>query len=269
LGVGLLEVIADSSDPRLAPYSDVGDPSALERKGLFVAEGRLTVERLLAHGRFSVESVVATPTAARAMNPVLDAHRETPVYICEPAVLEGITGFNFHRGCLALARRPAAEPPMSSFARASRLLAVEGVGNPDNIGGLFRAGFALGAGGVLLDASCADPLYRKAIRTSMGAALRLPFRRVDPWPSGLDAFRAAGFQILALTPAVDAVPLDELAVEVGSQIVLLLGSEGSGLNDVSMRYADMKVRIPVDALADSLNVVVATAIALHALRVAR
>jgi tRNA G18 (ribose-2'-O)-methylase SpoU len=103
----------------------------------------------------------------------------------------------------------------------------------------------------------------------MGAALRLPFARVDPWPSGLDALRGAGFQILALTPAADAVPLDEIAVKVGSQIVLLLGSEGLGLGDATMRYADMKVRIPVDALADSLNVVVATAIALHALRVAR
>jgi tRNA G18 (ribose-2'-O)-methylase SpoU len=262
-------ISVDSSDPRLAHYRDVGDPAALERAGLFVAEGRLTVERLLADGRFGVDSIVATPTAARAMGSVLDANRDTPVYVCEPALLEAITGFNFHRGCLALARRPALEAPVSSFARASRLLAVEGVGNPDNIGGLFRAALALGAGGLLLDPSSGDPFYRKAIRTSMGASLRVPFTRVDRWPSGLDELRASGFRILALTPSPDAVAIDEVAVEPDSQVLLLLGSEGAGLGGAALRYADMTVRIPVDARADSLNVVVAAAIALHALRASR
>jgi tRNA G18 (ribose-2'-O)-methylase SpoU len=255
--------ILDPADPRLAPYRDVGDAAALERAGLFVVEGRLTVERLLGARRFDVESIVVTPAAARAMAPALDAAGAT-VFVCEPAVLETITGFDFHRGCLALARRPAA-PPLSSFARATRLLGVEGVGNPDNVGGIFRVAFALGAGGVLLDSASGDPYYRKAIRTSMGATLRVPFARLAPWPSGLDALRAAGFRIVALTPSADAIPIGDVAVEPDVRLILLLGSEGPGLGEPALRYADITARIPIDARADSLNVVVAAGIALHAL----
>ena len=122
---------------RLASYRDVGDPVALERKGLFVAEGRLTVERLLDEGRFDVESVAVTPAAAQALAAVFERHPGVPVHVCDPPELEAVTGFDFHRGCLALARRPAA-PSLETFAAASRLLALEGVGNPDNVGGLFR-----------------------------------------------------------------------------------------------------------------------------------
>jgi tRNA G18 (ribose-2'-O)-methylase SpoU len=119
---------------------------------------------------------------------------------------------------------------------------------------------------VLLDPSSGDPLYRKAIRTSMAATLRVPFARVDRWPSGLDALRAAGFRIVALTPSADAIAIDEVATEAEGRLILLLGSEGAGLGEAALRYADVKVRIPVDVRADSLNVVVAAAIALHALR---
>jgi tRNA G18 (ribose-2'-O)-methylase SpoU len=255
--------ILDPSDPRLAAYRDVGHPAALERAGLFVVEGRLTVERLLGARRFDVESIVVTPAAARAMAAALDAAGAT-VFVCESAVLETITGFDFHRGCLALARRPAA-PPLSSFARATRLLGVEGVGNPDNVGGLFRVALAFGAGGVLLDSASGDPFYRKAIRTSMGATLRVPFARVDPWPSGLDALRAAGFRIVALTPSAEAIAIGEVAAEPAARLILLLGSEGPGLGEPALRYADVTARIPIDARADSLNVVVAAGIALHAL----
>jgi tRNA G18 (ribose-2'-O)-methylase SpoU len=233
---------------------------------LFVVEARLTVERLLEDRRFEVHSVVATPAAARAMAAVLERHGDTPVFVCEPSVLEAITGINFHRGCLALARRPAAQPALSSFAGAARLLALEGVGNPDNIGGLFRAALALGAGGLLLDSSSGDPLYRKAIRTSMGATLRVPFTRVEPWPAGLDPLRDLGFKVVALTPSADADPIDTVALDARDRLILLLGSESSGLADATLRYADVRMRIPVDPSADSLNVVVAGAIALHALR---
>ena len=258
--------IADASDPAMAGYRDVGDPTALERKGLFVAEGRLTVGRLLDERRFAVDSIAATLSAAHALGPMLERHGDVPVYICDPPVLEAITGFNFHRGCLALARRPAAALPLSAFARASRLIALEGVGNPDNVGGLFRAALALGAEGVLLDRTSADPLYRKAIRTSMAASLRVPFTRVEPWPSALDELKSHGFQVLALTPDPSAIPVDDYLVEPGSRLILALGSEGAGLQPDSMRYADVRLRIPIDPRADSLNVVVAAVIALNALR---
>ncbi len=257
--------IADASDPLIAPYRQIGDPAALERDGLFVAEGRLTVERLLDERRFPIESIAVTPPAATALAPVLERHAHVPVYVCEPAVLEAITGINFHRGCLALARRPIADLPISTFAAASRLIALEGVGNPDNVGGLFRVALALGAGGVLLDRATADPLYRKAIRTSMAASLRVPFTRVEPWPSALDELKALGFRVVALTPDPGAMSIDDYVAEPGARLILALGSEGTGLSLEAMRYADVRLRIPIDSRADSLNVVVAAGIALSML----
>ena len=261
--------VADASDPALTGYRDVADPAGLARKGLFVVEGRLPVGRLIEDRRFEVDSIAATPSATHALAPLLARHDDVTVYICEPAVLEAVTGFDFHRGCLALARRPAAALPLSTFARASRLIALEAVGNPDNVGGLFRTALALGAGGILLDRASADPLYRKAIRTSMAASLRVPFTRVEPWPSGLDALKAGGFQVIALTPEPDAISIDDHVVQPGRRLILALGSEGAGLHPESMRYADVKLRIPIDPRADSLNVVVAAAMALSALRARR
>jgi tRNA G18 (ribose-2'-O)-methylase SpoU len=260
----VIQRIAAASDPALAPYRDVADPVALNRKGLFVAEGRLVVERLIAAApRFPIQSIVVTPAAASAMTPLLES-ADVPVHVCALSVLESITGFNFHRGCVALARRSPA-PAMSTFSNAPRLLALEGITNPDNIGGLFRVALALDAEGVLLDPASADPLYRKAVRTSMGAVLQVPFARVEPWPAGLDEVRSHA-QVVALTPDATAIALDDYETEPDRQAILMLGSEGHGLSDEAMRYADVRVRIPVSPAADSLNVVVAAAIALHALR---
>jgi len=253
-------------DPELEAYRTVGDPAALERAGLFVAEGRLVVERLLQDGRFRIHSVAVTPAAASALGPLLEARPDVPVHVCEPTLLQTITGFDFHRGCLALAWRDAPATPVEAMVRATRLLALEGVGNPDNIGGLFRTALAFGVEGVLLDSSCGDPLYRKAIRTSMAATLRVPFVRIAEWPHGLDRFRRNGFRVLALTPHRDAAALEELRVTTDEPIVLAAGSEGAGLSSGLLDYADVRVRIPMDVRADSLNVVVAAAIALHALR---
>jgi tRNA G18 (ribose-2'-O)-methylase SpoU len=253
-------------DASFAAYSDVGDPQALKRKGLFVVEGRLTVERLLDERRFEVESIAATPAAADALALVLARHPQVPIHVCEPSALEEVTGYDFHRGCLALARRPATALSLDTFATASRLLAMEAVANPDNVGGLFRVALALGAGGVLQDPASADPLYRKAIRTSMAASLRVPFTRIEPWPSALDALKARGFQVIALTPDPAAPSIDDYVVEPGRRLILALGSEGAGLQPESMHYADARLRIPIDARADSLNIVVAAALALNALR---
>jgi len=261
----MLERVGDASDARLAPYRAVGEPAALERDGLFVAEGRLVVERLLEDGRFGVHSVLLTPPAAAAIGGALERRPDVTACVCEPDMLRAITGFHFHRGCLALGFRPARDLPLAALDGATRVLALESVSNPDNVGGLFRAAFALGADAVMLDRGTADPLYRKAIRTSMAATLRLPFVRVDPWLDGLASLRASGLRIVALTPRPDAVPLDDYAVRPDERIVLVAGSEGAGLGRESLALADTKVRIPVDPRADSLNVVTAAAIALHAL----
>jgi tRNA G18 (ribose-2'-O)-methylase SpoU len=249
-----------------AEYTMVADPAALERAGLFVAEGRLVVQRLVEDARFFVHSVAVTPTALAVLEQALDAvATRPPLFVCDVDELRATTGFDFHRGCLALAFRPEA-PALPDLSSARRLLALEGIGNPDNVGGLFRTAFALGAGAVLIDPATGDPFYRKAIRTSMAATLRLPFARLPEWPSDLDFARRAGFEIAALTPSAGAIPLDEFARTVHPRLALVVGSEGTGLSRALLRYADVSVRIPIDEHADSLNVTVAAGIALSALR---
>jgi tRNA G18 (ribose-2'-O)-methylase SpoU len=164
-----------------------------------------------------------------------------------------------------LAWRPIEPAPLECFLAARRLVALESIGNPDNVGGLFRTAFALGADGVLLDRATADPLYRKAIRTSMGATLRVPFTRLASWTDDLATLRSRGFRVLALTPHPDAVPLNELKVADADRLMVVVGSEGHGLTSGALAHADLAVRIPIDPRADSLNVVVAAAIVLHAL----
>jgi tRNA G18 (ribose-2'-O)-methylase SpoU len=246
-------------------YRLVGDSAALERAGLFVAEGRLIVERLLLDGRFRAHSVAVTPAAATALASVFAQRSDVPVHVCDPKQLQAITGFDFHRGCLALAWRTPERVTLDSFLLAERLLALEGVGNPDNVGGLFRTAFALGVQGVLLNSSTADPLYRKAIRTSMGATLRLPFVRLDAWADDLQRLRSRGFRIVALTPNPEATDLGDLTVSDDDRTIIVVGSEGNGLTRGALAQSDVQVRISIDPRADSLNVVVAAGIVLHAL----
>jgi tRNA G18 (ribose-2'-O)-methylase SpoU len=257
--------IEEASDLRLAPFRDVGSPAALGAAGLLVAEGRTVVQRLIEDARFPIAAILVTEAAHDALSAVLDG-LAAPVYVCDQRIVNGITGFNFHRGCLALARRLPSTASIGDFTRAARLLALEGVGNPDNIGGLFRSASALGVDGMVLDAASGDPFYRKAIRTSMAATLRVPFVRTSELPAALVTLRSHGFRLVALTPHPGAQSIDDVAHAKHDRFVLMLGSEGSGLAPGTMNLADIRACIPVDPRADSLNVVVAAAIALHALR---
>ena len=262
----MIHRIGRDDDPRLDPYRHVADAPWLRRHQLFVAEGRLVVERTIALGCYRLRSVLVNEAAFEAMRAVLD-RAGVDVYVSPDPTLARITGFNFHRGCLALVERPAALPLERLFP-AARLLALEGVGNPDNVGGLFRTAGALGAGGILLGPRCGDPLYRKAIRTSMGASLRVPFTTVERWSAALPLLQDRGFRLVALTPRAEAVPLPRAAEEIDltTPLVLLLGSEGTGLEDGTLAQADCRVRIPIEPELDSLNVVVAAGIALDRLR---
>ena len=258
--------ITSADDPRLHSYRHVGDPEWLRHNDLFVAEGRLVVDRLIALDRFAIESILVNRAAHDALLHRLSA-LDTNVYVCDDEILSRIAGFNFHRGCLALVARPPATSA-DVLLKAERLLALEGVGNPDNVGGLFRTAAAFGVDGVLLNATSGDPLYRKAIRTSMGAALRLPFVRLEEWVAGLERFRGHGFRIVALTPHAEAVAIGDFARELDGweRMVVLVGAEGPGLDRVTLDRADARVRIPTDTAVDSLNVVVAAGIALERLR---
>lgn len=262
----MIHEIDRDDDARLDAYRHVGDARWLRDRHLFVAEGRLVVERLIRGGGYAIDSVLVTPTAQRALESTL---ADTPVvYVADQRIVNGITGFNFHRGCLAIAQRPPVQPPLETFATARVVVVLEGIENPDNVGGIFRSAAAFGAGGVILDPRSSDPLYRKALRTSMGAVLRVPFTRVEAWPEPIEALRRMGFTIAALTPS-GRTAIDELAVRDGDgggrRLALVAGAEGAGLTPEALALADLTVRIPIDPQSDSLNVVVAVSIALHGL----
>jgi tRNA G18 (ribose-2'-O)-methylase SpoU len=256
--------IDDPSDPRLALYRGVRDSELLSAHGVFVAEGRLVVRRLLESVRLRTRSVLLTAAARRELADVLDRLGDsTPIYEAGIDLFRELTGFNVHRGCLALGERPAPAAWRDIVAASQTIVVLERIGNPDNVGGLFRTSAALGADAILLSPGCADPLYRKSIRTSMAAALTLPFGAAQPWPAALDGLRALGFEIVALTPSGSDV-IDR--VERPPRLALLLGHEGAGLSDEASARADRSVRIPMAPGADSLNVVTAAAIALHVLK---
>jgi tRNA G18 (ribose-2'-O)-methylase SpoU len=264
-----VERIESASDPRLTAWQALRDGELLRARSLFVAEGRFVVRRVLADRRYRVHSVLVNDAAFNDLSRRFAAIAEAvPIFICSAGVLAGVTGYHVHRGCLALVHRPAAVPIDEVMAGAQTLVALEGVSNADNIGGVFRNAAAFGAEGVLLSPTCCDPLYRKAIRTSMGATLRVPFARTDDddWPAALSRVRAAGFTIVALTPREPSEPLDAFtARRRPDRIALIVGTEGAGVTTVVESAADYRVRIPTSDGVDSLNVAVAAGIALYRL----
>ena len=265
-----LQRVERADDARLEGYALVAQPAALRQAGWFVAEGRLVVERVLAERRYQFESVLLNEAALAALEPAL-REDTAPIYLCPNALFEALTGYDFHRGCLGLVRRP---PPLdwrTLAASARALVVLEGVSNHDNIGGVFRNASAFGADAVLLDPSSADPLYRKAIRTSMGASLRVPFATIGaeggaPWPQCLGELAAHGFALTALTPDAGARDLDELTTAVRAErLALLFGSEGTGLSASALAACHQRVRIAIRPEVDSLNLAVACGIALQRL----
>ncbi|HMC39380.1 MAG TPA: RNA methyltransferase [Acidimicrobiales bacterium] len=236
-------------------------------EGVFVVEGARTIRHLLDAG-WPLQSVLlsAGRAAARA-DLVGDALAGgAAVYTTGQDVFDHIVGYHVHRGALALAVRPAPAPVEGVARSAELLLVVEGVSDHENVGSLFRNAAAFGVGAVVVDPATADPLYRRAVRVSLGAVLRVPFARSDRWPADLDHLRSMGFRLVALSPGGD-VDVAELAVGRGERLALLVGSEGDGLSAAALARADVTVRIPMAAGADSVNVATAAAIALH--RVAR
>ena len=262
----MVERIERVDDPRLDDYRNVPDPELIERRGVFVAEGRLVVRRLLTGSRMKTRSVMLTDAACIAMRDVLDARLDVPVYLVPPPFMQAITWFNIHRGCLAIGERPAGCHWRTLGHDARRLVILERVGNADNVGAVFRNAAAFGVDAVLLDRASTDPLYRKAVRTSMGAALAIPFARIDPWPEALRLLRDDGALVVGLTPAEGA---QTLAKAIGGftdrRVAFVVGHEGEGLTRESMQACDLLVRIPMATDVDSLNVATATAIALYEL----
>ena len=265
-----IQRIHDLDDPAVQAYRNVREADLKGRDELFIAEGRLVVGLLLKGGRFRAESVLVTEPAFNAIRPVLESVAEPPpVLLADPGVMNAIVGFDIHRGCLAAGRRgpvPMAHDLLTGEGADARLIiAVEDLSNHDNLGGIFRSAAAFGIGAVLLTPRCCDPLYRKAIRVSMGHVLRVPYGQMEPGRAGIESLREMGIFTVALTPHPDAVSLAELSrrfaeTEPG-RVCLVLGSEGEGLSPGMIEGADLRVRIPMAPGVDSLNASVAGAIA--------
>ena len=213
---------------------------------------------------------MVTVQAFSALEDLIGGRPDLPVYVVPQALMNDVAGFNIHRGCLAIGERPA---PVSweTLARgARRLVALERVGDADNVGAIFRGAGAFAAGGVLLDEACADPLYRKAVRTSMGATLEVPFADGVALPATIDALKGEGWTVVGLTPA-PAVPSlqDVVAVTHANRVVVVLGHEGEGLTTGALGACTHLARIPTTTAVDSLNVAMAAGVALYELSRAR
>lgn len=266
--------VDDPSDNRVADYRNIPDADLVQQRGVFVAEGRLVVQRLLLESRLKTRSVLVTEPAREALGHALVQRPDVPVFVVPQSFMDGITGFNIHRGCLAVGERPPAarwqdlvSDPKSQIPNSKVIVVLERVANADNVGGVFRNAAAFGATAVLLDSVSTDPLYRKAIRTSVGAALTMPFARAEPWPAVLDELRDRSIATVALTPSFAAPTLQHVVDTIrGGPVAIVLGHEGEGLTEFAFASCEYQARIPTTPDVDSLNVATAAALALYEIR---
>lgn len=272
--------VTDPDDERLADYTRLTDV-ALRRRlepetGLFIAESNQVIRRAVAAGHRPRSFLMAQRWLAD-LSDLLESvgagpHGDVPVYLGEPDVLEAITGFHLHRGALAAMHRPAL-PAVGGLidaardgAGARRVAILEDVVDHTNVGAVFRSAAGLGVDAVLVTPRCADPLYRRSVRVSMGAVFQVPWTRIDPWPRALAILKEQGFTVAALALTDDAVALEELVASSPERLALILGTEGDGLSRDATAAADLVVRIPMSGGVDSLNVAAASAVAFWATR---
>ncbi|GAA4624400.1 TrmH family RNA methyltransferase [Cellulomonas oligotrophica] len=274
-----LRPVTGSDDPRLADYVSLTDVALRTRlepaQGLYVAESSTVLGRALRAGH-RPRSVLLAPRwlpDVEAMLVDVPGDDAVPVYVADEPVLESITGFHVHRGALAAMHRPVL-PSVADVlagarggAGARRVAVLEDLVDHTNVGAAFRSAAALGVDAVLVTPRCADPLYRRSVRVSMGTVFQVPWTRVNPWPGGMDALRAAGFVVASLALSDDAVDLDALVADVPERLALVLGAEGDGLKPATVAAGDLTVRIPMAGGVDSLNVAAAAAVAFWATRV--
>lgn len=252
--------VDDPDDPRLDDYRRLNDPATRRRVerdgGYFVVEGVLPIRALLASA-YRVRSLLVTEARAADLGDRLDGC-DAPVYVAAREVLAAVAGFDLHRGAVAAADRRPLPDVESLLAGARRIVVVEDVNDHENLGALFRNAAAFAVDAVLLSPRCADPLYRRSVRVSIGHVLRVRHTRLEAWPDGLDLLGRAGFERWALTPAGD-VELRDLTVP--ERLALVVGAEGPGLRDAALAAADRRVRIAMAPGTDSVNVATAAAIA--------
>lgn len=268
--------VEDPGDPRVAVFVGLRDRELARQAGsgapgVFIAEGDVVVERALRAG-FRARALLVDAARVQPLPPGVPAG--TPVYAAAPPVLARITGLGVHRGILGCFERRPPPDAAGVIAAARRLVVLERVSNPTNLGVVIRSAAGLGMDGVLLDPTCSDPFYRRTARVAMGEGYAFPWAWIPRLPAGLAALRAAGFRLVALTPDPGAVPIDEVGTgdgngdgddgddgDGGDRIALLFGAEGPGLSDATLAAADVRAGIPMRGGVDSLNVGVAAGIA--------
>ena len=260
--------IDDPADDRLRDYVSLTDV-VLRRltepaQGLYLAESAKVIARALSAGHLP-RSVLLQQKWLDELAPLLERY-DIPVFLAEPDVLEAVTGFQMHRGALASMHRPPLAPVAAVLRDAHRVVILEDIVDHTNVGAIFRAVAGLGADAVLITPRCADPLYRRSVRVSMGTVLQIPWTRLDDWPEGASQLHEAGFEIAALALDEAAVSLETYARHPPARVGLLLGTEGDGLSRPALEAADVVVTIPMQRGVDSLNVAAASAVALWALR---
>ncbi|MEI2775740.1 MAG: RNA methyltransferase [Tetrasphaera sp.] len=258
-------------DPALGDYVGLTDVALRRRAepagGLFIAESEKVIRRALAAGYRPRSYLMARRWLADLADLVAAAEADgIPVYVSDPPVLEELTGFHLHRGALAAMHRLPLPPLADVLAGARRVVVLEDIVDHTNVGAIFRSAAALSVDAVLVTPRCADPLYRRAIRVSMGTVFQVPWTRIEPWPGGLATLRGLGFTTAALALAPQAVALDALAANAPERLAVLLGTEGDGLARRTLDGVDVLVRIPMAGGVDSLNVAAAAAVAAWALR---
>jgi len=267
-----LERVDSIEDPRVEEYRDVRDAELLRSRSLFIVEGRGNLRQLIERSRFRPRSLFLAPPALEALSDVLETlPAGTPVFVAPHDVIGAVAGFDVHRGALAACVRPPGRDLRELLAppgRPSRIVVLEALSDPDNVGAVFRNAMAFAADAVLMCPRCCDPLYRKAIRVSMGASLCVPSARFDDWPGGLDRLRAAGYRVIALDPKPSAPEMEIGSAGAGlgdthRRVALLLGGEAHGLSEGALARSDERLRIGMAPGFDSLNVATASGVALH------
>jgi len=261
--------ISDPADTRLRDYIALTDVSLRRltepQDGLYIAESIKVIERALAAGH-RPRSVLLQQKWLGELEPLL-ADVDIPVFLASQEVLGEITGFVMHRGALASMHRPVLPAPAELLANARSVVVLEDIVDHTNVGAIFRAVAGLGADAVLVTPRCADPLYRRSVRVSMGAVLQIPWTRLPEWPDAASQLHDAGFTIAALALDDGAITLDSFAADPPERVALLLGTEGDGLSSAAIEGSDVVVTIPMARDVDSLNVAAASAVALWALRI--
>ncbi|MET4001606.1 MULTISPECIES: TrmH family RNA methyltransferase [Arthrobacter] len=256
-----------ANDPRVSDYVSLTDVQLRKVKepaeGLYIAESPKVVRRALAAGHQARSFFLAEKRMPEVLD-VLEAHPDVPAFVGTGAMLEEITGINLHRGAMAAMHRPAPVEIGSLLAGARRVAVLEDISDHTNIGAIFRSAAALGVDAVLISPRCADPLYRRSIRVSMGAVFQIPWARLPEGPGALDVLHEAGFTTAALALEPDSLSIHELAARNEAKLALILGSEGYGLSPETLASVNHAVMIPMYAGVDSLNVAAASAVAFFA-----